>query len=72
MVVAIDGPAGCGKSTVAKILAERLHLTFLNSGSFYRGITLALLRAGIDLKDEQKIICSHRHWKLWKSGCKSG
>ena len=42
MVVAIDGPAGCGKSTVAKILAERLHLTFLNSGSFYRGITLAL------------------------------
>ena len=34
MVVAIDGPAGCGKSTVAKILAERLHLTFLNSGSF--------------------------------------
>ena len=56
MVVAIDGPAGCGKSTVAKILAERLHLTFLNSGSFYRGITLALLRAGIDLKDEQKVL----------------
>ena len=47
MVVAIDGPAGCGKSTVAKIL---------NSGSFYRGITLALLRAGIDLKDEQKVL----------------
>lgn len=56
MVVAIDGPAGCGKSTVAKILAERLHLTFLNSGSFYRGITLALLRDGIDLKDEQKVL----------------
>lgn len=56
MVVAIDGPAGCGKSTVAKILAERLHLTFLNSGSFYRGITLALLRAEIDLKDEQKVL----------------
>lgn len=56
MVIAIDGPAGCGKSTVAKILAERLHLTFLNSGSFYRGITLALLRAGIDLKDEQKVL----------------
>lgn len=56
MVVAIDGPAGCGKSTVAKILAERLHLTFLNSGSFYRGITLALLRAGIDLKDAQKVL----------------
>ena len=56
MVVAIDGPAGCGKSTVAKILAERLHLTFLNSGSFYRGITPAVLRAGIDLKDEQKVL----------------
>lgn len=56
MVVAIDGPAGCGKSTVAKIIADKLNITFLNSGSFYRGITLSLLRAGRDINDHQDAI----------------
>jgi len=45
MIVAIDGPAGSGKSTIAKILASRLSLVFMNTGSFYRGVTLALLRS---------------------------
>lgn len=50
MVIAIDGPAGSGKSTIAKMIAEKLSITFLNTGSFYRGITLALLRdKSIDL-----------------------
>ncbi|MBQ2529522.1 MAG: (d)CMP kinase, partial [Treponema sp.] len=49
MVVAIDGPAGTGKSTVAKKVSEDLGLVFLNSGSFYRAHTLALLDAGIDI-----------------------
>ncbi len=56
MVVAIDGPAGSGKSTVARIIADRLGITFLNSGSFYRGITLVLLRSGIDIQDQQKVV----------------
>ncbi|MBE6344291.1 MAG: (d)CMP kinase [Spirochaetaceae bacterium] len=56
MVIAIDGPAGTGKSTVAKIIAERLNITFLNSGSFYRGITLFLLKDGIDLTDENAMV----------------
>jgi cytidylate kinase len=56
MVVAIDGPAGCGKSTVAKIIADKLSITFLNSGSFYRGITLSLLRSGIQLDAQQEIV----------------
>ena len=56
MIVAIDGPAGTGKSTVAKIIAEKLNITFLNSGSFYRGITLGLLRDKIDLNNEKKIL----------------
>jgi cytidylate kinase len=47
MVIAIDGPAGTGKSTVAKIIAEKLGFVFLNSGSFYRGITLIAERRGI-------------------------
>ena len=46
MVVAIDGPAGAGKSTVAKKVACSLGLIFMNTGSFYRGLALLLLRAG--------------------------
>ena len=56
MVIAIDGPAGTGKSTVAKIIAERLNITFLNSGSFYRGNTLFLLKDVIDLTDENAMV----------------
>jgi cytidylate kinase len=47
MVIAIDGPAGSGKSTIAKRVAEKLGIVFLNSGSFYRGITLIAQRRGI-------------------------
>jgi cytidylate kinase len=46
MVVAIDGPAGAGKSTVAKLVAERTSLFYLNSGSFYRGLTVKAIRQG--------------------------
>lgn len=56
MVIAIDGPAGTGKSTVAGIIAKRLNITFLNSGSFYRGLTLAILEAGVDISDKNAVI----------------
>jgi len=46
MVVAIDGPAGAGKSTVARALAERLGFTYLDSGAMYRAAALALLEQG--------------------------
>lgn len=45
MIIAIDGPAGSGKSTIARIVAKHFNLTFMNTGSFYRGVTLALLRS---------------------------
>ncbi len=48
MVIAIDGPAGAGKSTVAKALAERLDFTYLDSGAMYRCVALCTLRAGVD------------------------
>ncbi|HET6831358.1 MAG TPA: (d)CMP kinase [Solirubrobacterales bacterium] len=51
MVIAIDGPAGAGKSTVARALAERLGFTYLDSGAMYRSVALATLRAGADPDD---------------------
>jgi len=52
MVIAIDGPAGAGKSTVARALAERLAFTYLDSGAMYRCVALAGIEAGTDLDDE--------------------
>jgi cytidylate kinase len=51
MVIAIDGPAGAGKSTVARALAERLGFTYLDSGAMYRCVALAALRRGADPDD---------------------
>jgi cytidylate kinase len=55
MVIAIDGPAGAGKSTVARALAKRLGLTYLDSGAMYRSVALAALRAGVDVDDPEAI-----------------
>jgi CMP/dCMP kinase len=52
MVIAIDGPAGAGKSTVSRALAERLGFTYLDSGAMYRCAALAALRAGVPLDSE--------------------
>lgn len=49
--IAIDGPAGAGKSTVARALAQALGLTYLDTGAMYRAITLSALRKGINLSD---------------------
>lgn len=54
-VVTIDGPAGAGKSTVARKLAQRLGWRFLDTGAMYRAVTLAAMRNGIDLESEQAL-----------------
>ena len=54
-VVTIDGPAGAGKSTVARQLAGRLGWRFLDTGAMYRAVTLAALRAGVDLNSEAEL-----------------
>jgi small subunit ribosomal protein S1 len=51
MIIAIDGPAGSGKSTVAKLLAQGLGFTYINSGNLYRALTLGCLRHNIDPLD---------------------
>lgn len=57
MIVAIDGPAGSGKSTVAKALAQRLGFHYLDTGAMYRAITYEALKRGVDV-DNELIIAS--------------
>jgi len=55
MIVAIDGPAGAGKSTVARMLAERLGFRYLDTGAMYRALTWLAMREGLDLGDSDKL-----------------
>ena len=54
-VIAIDGPAGSGKSTIAKQLATRLGLEYLDTGAMYRGVAFAALRRGLDPSDHDDL-----------------
>jgi cytidylate kinase len=55
VIVAIDGPAGAGKSTVGRAVASRLGLQYLDTGAMYRAVTFAALRRGIDPADEADV-----------------
>jgi cytidylate kinase len=55
MIVAIDGPAGAGKSTVARALAERLGFRYLDTGAMYRAVTWLAMQRGVDLSDAQAL-----------------
>src|SRR5260370_33999336 len=55
MIVTVDGPAGAGKSSGARTLAWHLGFEFLDTGAMYRAVTLAALRARIDLRDQQAL-----------------
>jgi len=56
MIITIDGPAGGGKSTAARLLARKLGASFLDTGAMYRAVTLAAMQAGVDLSDEDKLL----------------
>ena len=53
--VAIDGPAGAGKSTIAKLVAKELRLIYVDTGAMYRTIGLYMLKSGIDIHDEDAV-----------------
>lgn len=55
MQIAIDGPAGAGKSTVARLIAERLGFVYIDTGAMYRALTWKALAGGVDLQDEEKL-----------------
>ena len=53
--IAIDGPAGAGKSTIAKLVAKKLDFIYVDTGAMYRAIALYLLRSGVDTADEAAV-----------------
>ncbi|HHW00378.1 MAG TPA: (d)CMP kinase [Clostridiaceae bacterium] len=55
ITIAIDGPAGAGKSTIAKILSRSLGITYLDTGAMYRTVALKAIREGINTKDEARL-----------------
>ncbi len=56
MIITIDGPSASGKSTIARLLARRVGACFLDTGAMYRAVTLAAMRAEVDIKDEEAVL----------------
>jgi len=56
IVVAVDGPAGSGKSTVSKMIAKRLNLLYIDTGAMYRALTLKAMKNKVDLNDEAALV----------------
>lgn len=55
MTIALDGPAGAGKSTIARLLAKRLNILYLDTGAMYRAVGLKAIRSGISVRDESAV-----------------
>ncbi|MFV9636050.1 (d)CMP kinase [Mycobacterium neumannii] len=64
LVIAVDGPAGTGKSTVSRGLARALNARYLDTGAMYRIVTLAVLRAGVDLNDTEAVAATAANAEL--------
>ncbi|AXI11155.1 (d)CMP kinase [Oceanobacillus sp. 143] len=64
IAIAIDGPAAAGKSTVAKIVAEKLSYIYIDTGAMYRALTLKALNQNIDLHDERALVQLLLHTKI--------
>ena len=49
IIIAVDGPAGAGKSTIAKIIAKKLNINYIDTGAMYRAVTLKCLQNDVDI-----------------------
>jgi cytidylate kinase len=56
MIIAIDGPSGSGKSTLGRMLAQELNLLYIDTGSMYRAVALAVIEAGVDPHDSEAVV----------------
>src|SRR6266487_2741407 len=64
MIITIDGPAGTGKSTVARVVAEQLTFDFLDTGAMYRAVGLEALRRNANLEDARELAFIARHARI--------
>ncbi|MBU0478578.1 (d)CMP kinase [bacterium] len=64
LTIAIDGPAGSGKSSVSKIIAKRLGLLYVDTGAMYRALTLKAMENGINIKKEMALVELTRNTKI--------
>lgn len=55
LIIAIDGPAGSGKSTISRMLAQRLGFMYVDTGAVYRAVTLKVINSGVDMGDEDEM-----------------
>lgn len=56
LVIAVDGPAGAGKSTIAKLIADKLNINYIDTGAMYRAVTYKCLQNNIDINNEEEVI----------------
>lgn len=56
MIIAVDGPAGAGKSTISKLVAKKLNINYIDTGAMYRAVTYKCLSENIDINDENAVI----------------
>lgn len=56
MIIAVDGPAGAGKSTISKLIAKKLNINYIDTGAMYRAVTYKCLSEGVDVKNEKDVI----------------
>lgn len=71
MIITIDGPAAAGKGTVSKVLAERYHLAYFDTGMIYRAVGLEMVLSGFDLADENKAFELSKNMTFEKMMCLS-
>lgn len=64
IIVAIDGPAGSGKSTAAKLLAKRIKIPYIDTGAMYRAVTYKVMSDGVDFNDKKALVATAKKAKI--------